>query len=98
MSLSRSQYFEHNYTDDQNVCNVSVCKTQMHHKIIIIIGNYYTALFSGVHILTAFYNILQHFLHWEKKKLKLLPSIFFSQEGNTYIYVIWQLTRRTQEK
>ena len=36
--------------------------------MLIIIDNFYTALFSGVHKLTVLYNILQQFL--SEKKLK----------------------------
>ena len=36
---------------------------QRKNSIIIIIDNFCIALFSGVHKLTALYNILRHFLH-----------------------------------
>ena len=49
--------------------------------IIIIIDNFCIAVFSGVHKLTAPYNILQHFV-------KLIEKIFERQhvhESNTYM-------------
>ena len=46
--------------------------------IVIIIGNFYMALFSDLHKLTVLFNIFQHFQFWARKKIK----------GNTFKKVI----------
>ena len=42
--------------------------------IIIIIDNFCIALFSGVHKITALYNILQHFLSENKMEGKMFTK------------------------
>ena len=51
--------------------------------IIIIIDNFSIALFSGVHKLTALYNILQHFLSFTNIIHIIITTIIYTHKKST---------------